>query len=293
MEGVEYYGQIGFLKAGLYYADRITTVSPTYAREILTDEGGMGLQGLLRARGPVLSGIVNGIDVEVWDPANDPHLPVRFDAAHIEARSANKAALQDRLRLDRDPDAMLLGVISRLSWQKGLDLVLETLPAVLAGGAQLALLGAGDRQLEESFAQAAASHPGRVGAFIGYDEGLAHLIQAGCDTLLVPSRFEPCGLTQLCAMHYGAVPLVARVGGLADTVVDASPEALASGEATGVQFTPVTRAALEQAILRAAGLWQDAPLWRGIQAAGMAATVDWSGPAREYARVYKAAAKTT
>ena len=292
VEGVEYYGQIGFLKAGLYYADRITTVSPTYAREILTDEGGMGLQGLLRARGPVLSGIVNGIDVEVWNPANDPHLPVRFDAADIEARSANKAALQDRLRLDRDPEAMLLGVISRLSWQKGLDLVLETVPAVLAGGAQLALLGAGDRQLEESFAQAAASHPGRVGAFIGYDEGLAHLIQAGCDTLLVPSRFEPCGLTQLCAMHYGAVPLVARVGGLADTVVDASAAALASGEATGVQFTPVTRAALEQAILRAAGLWQDAPLWRGIQAAGMAATVDWSGPAREYARVYRAAAES-
>jgi starch synthase len=187
---------------------------------------------------------------------------------------------------------MLLGVISRLSWQKGLDLVLETVPAVLAGGAQLALLGAGDRQLEESFALAAASHPGRIGAFIGYDEGFAHLIQAGCDTLLVPSRFEPCGLTQLCAMRYGAVPLVASVGGLADTVVDASAAALASGQATGVQFTPVTRAALEEAILRAAALWQDAPLWRGIQAAGMAATVDWSGPAREYVRVYRAVAES-
>jgi starch synthase len=289
--GVEYYGQIGFLKAGVYYADRITTVSPTYAREILTPEAGMGLDGLLRARAPVLSGILNGIDEDVWNPATDPHLSATFDAGHLERRRDNRAALQERLGLERDPDAMVFGVISRLSWQKGLDLVLETLPAVLAGGAQLALLGAGDRVLKEGFTTAAAAHPGRVGVFIGYDEGLAHLVQGGCDALLVPSRFEPCGLTQLCAMHYGAVPLVSRVGGLADTVADASATALASGEATGVQFAPVTRAGLEGAILRAAELWRDEPLWRRIQAAGMATEVGWSGPARNYARVYRAASQ--
>jgi starch synthase len=291
VDGVEYYGQIGFLKAALYYADRITTVSPTYAREILTPEAGMGLDGLLRARSSVLSGILNGIDVDVWNPATDAHLPAPFDAGQIERRSGNKAALQGRLGLDRDPDAMVFGVISRLSWQKGLDLVLEALPAVLAPGAQLAVLGAGERALEEGFAAAAASYPGRLGVFIGYDEALAHLVQGGCDALLVPSRFEPCGLTQLCAMHYGAVPVVARVGGLADTVVDASAAALASGEATGVQFAPVTRKALEGAILRAAELWRDKALWRQLQASGMAARVDWRGPARDYAQVYTAAAQ--
>jgi starch synthase len=291
IDGVEYYGQIGFLKAALYYADRITTVSPTYAREILTPEAGMGIDGLLRARSSVLSGILNGIDVDVWNPATDAHLPAPFDAGQIETRSGNKAALQDRLGLDRNPHTMLFGVVSRLSWQKGLDLVLEALPAVLATGAQLAVLGAGERALEEGFAAAAASYPGRLGVFIGYDEGLAHLVQGGCDALLVPSRFEPCGLTQLCAMHYGAVPVVARVGGLADTVVDASAAALASGEATGVQFAPVTRNALEGGILRAAELWRDKALWRQLQASGMAARVDWRGPARDYAQVYRAAAQ--
>lgn len=290
MDGVEYYGQIGFLKAGLYYADRLTTVSPTYAREILTDEGGMGLQGLLRARSAVLSGITNGIDVDVWNPATDPCIGACFDASTLERRPGNKAALQERLRLDADGDALMLGVISRLSWQKGLDLVLDALPALVGSGAQLALLGAGDRALEEGFANAAAAYPGRVGVRIGYDEALAHRIQAGCDALLVPSRFEPCGLTQLCALRYGAVPVVARVGGLADTVVDASAPALASGDATGVQFAPVTREGFEGAILRTAELWRDKPLWRRLQASGMATTVDWSGPARDYARLYAAAA---
>lgn len=289
MEGVEYYGQIGFLKAGLYYADRITTVSPTYAREILTDEAGMGLAGLLRTRASVLSGILNGIDVEVWDPATDPHIPARYDAATPERRAANKAALQERLGLDHDPDAMLLGVISRLSWQKGLDVVLDALPAVLATGAQLALLGAGDRPLEDGFAKAASARAGRVGAVIDYDESLAHLIQGGCDALLVPSRFEPCGLTQLCALRYGAVPVVSRVGGLADTVVDIA--AAGSAAPTGIQFTPVTRDGFEGALVRASALWRDKPRWRELQANGMATSVDWSARARDYVAAYGAAAQ--
>jgi starch synthase len=289
MEGVEYYGQIGFLKAGLYYADRITTVSPTYAREILTEEAGMGLAGLLRTRASVLSGILNGIDVEVWDPATDPHIPARYDAATPERRAANKAALQERLDLDDDPDSLLLGVISRLSWQKGLDLVLDAFPAVLATGAQLALLGAGDRPLEEGFAKAASSRAGRVGAVIGYDESLAHLIQGGCDALLVPSRFEPCGLTQLCALRYGVVPIVSRVGGLADTVVDIA--AAGSAAPTGIQFTPVTRDAFEGALVRSSALWRDKPRWQALQANGMATKVDWSARARDYVAVYRAAAQ--
>src|SRR3954470_309759 len=239
VEGVEYYGGLAFLKAGLYYADRITTVSPTYAAEIQTPEGGMGLDGLLRTRADVLSGVLNGIDEAVWDPAADPHLPARYSARHPRRRPLNKQGLQARLGLDPDPRALLFGVVSRLSWQKGLDVLLAAVPALVAGGAQLALLGAGEPVLERGFAAAAAAHSGRVGAFFGYDEALAHLIQAGSDALLVPSRFEPCGLTQLCALRYGAVPIVSRVGGLADTV---------SEPATGFTFGPVSSENLSAAL---------------------------------------------
>ena len=241
IDGVEYHGTIGYLKAGLALADRITTVSPTYAAEIRTPEGGMGLDGLLRQRADVLTGILNGIDDAVWNPATDAHLAATFDARHLPRRAANKAALQARFGLDVEPKAFLLGVVSRLTLQKGMDLLLEALPAVIGHGAQLALLGAGDKALEAAFAAAAARHPGRVAAVIGYDEALAHLMQAVVDALLVPSRFEPCGLTQLCALRYGAIPIVARVGGLADTVIDANEMALAAGAGTGVQFAPVTR----------------------------------------------------
>ena len=227
LDGVEYHGMIGYLKAGLALADHVTTVSPTYAAEIRTPEGGMGLDGLLRHRADVLTGILNGIDDTVWNPATDVHLAARFDRRHLARRAANKAALQARLGLDAGPASPLFGVVSRLTQQKGMDLLLESLPAVLGGGAQLAVLGAGDKALEAGFAAAAAQHPGRVATVIGYDEALAHLLQGSVDALLVPSRFEPCGLTQLCALRYGAIPVVARVGGLADTVIDASEMALA------------------------------------------------------------------
>lgn len=285
-DGVEYYGDIGFLKAGVRLADRITTVSPTYAAEICTAERGMGMDGLLHGRADRLSGILNGIDTQTWDPATDPLLAQRYDAARLDARAANKAALQKRLGLTIDPDAPLIGVVSRLSWQKGLDLLLAALPLLMAEGAQLAVLGAGEPALEQGVREAAAAWPGRVGCVFAYDEPLAHQIQAGADVLAVPSRFEPCGLTQLCALRYGAVPLVARVGGLADTIIDATPMSLASGAATGVQFAPVETPMLENAIRRTLELYRAPDAWRRLQLNGMATDVSWAQSARRYAQLY-------
>ncbi len=287
VDGVEYYGQIGFLKAGLQLADRITTVSPTYAKEIQTPEGGMGLDGLLRARSGIVSGILNGIDDTVWDPATDAHLARPYDRDSLEARAVNKRALQERLGLNPDPDALLFGVVSRLSEQKGLDLVLAGLSRLLADGAQLALLGAGDKALEDSFQTARIVYPGRVGCFVGYDEKLAHQIQGGSDALLVPSRFEPCGLTQLCAMRYGSIPVVARVGGLADTIVDANEMAVAAGVATGIQFGPVNLGSALDAFDRTKYLWRDRDAWKRLQVNGMSADVSWRRPARRYAELYR------
>ena len=292
IDGVEYYGQIGFLKAGLQHADRITTVSPTYAKEIQTPEGGMGLDGLLRVRSGVVSGILNGIDDTVWDPATDAHLAQTYIRDNLDSRIPNKAALQERLGLSRNPGAVLFGVVSRLSEQKGLDLVLAGLSRLLSDGAQLALLGSGDPLLEDSFRIASITYPGQVGCFFGYDEGLAHLIQGGSDALLVPSRFEPCGLTQLCAMRYGSVPIVSRVGGLADTVIDANEMALAAGVATGFQFGPVARSSLMDAFERAKTLWRDKGAWRRLQHNGMSADVSWRRPAKQYAVLYRSCLAT-
>ena len=289
VDGVEYYGAIGMLKAGLYYADRLTTVSPTYAREILGPEFGMGLDGLLRDRALDLEGIVNGIDEEVWNPATDLHLPCRYDATTLDRRAENKAALQARLGLDGDPEAPLFCVVTRLSWQKGMDLLLDRLPHLLGRGGQLAVLGAGDAGLEAGFAAAAAAHPGRIGCVFGYDESLSHLMQGGADAILVPSRFEPCGLTQLCGLRYGCVPVVARTGGLADTVIDANDAALADGVATGIQFAPTTGEALEAAIDRTIRLHRTVGDRRALQRRGMAHEVGWRRPAARYAALYRAA----
>jgi starch synthase len=286
-DGIEHYGAIGFLKAGLQLASRITTVSPSYAMEIMQPETGMGFDGLLRARADKVSGILNGIDTAVWDPANDPLIVKTYDAANLDARAANKLILRNVVGLSQEPGALVVGVVSRLSWQKGLDLLLEVLPALLAEGMQLALLGAGDAELEARFLAAAESYPGKVGVKIGHDETLAHRIQAGADALLMPSRFEPCGLTQLCALRYGAVPIVGRVGGLADTVIDASEMALASGAATGVQFSPVTSDSLAVALWRTAKLFRDKTAWRTMQKNGMATDVSWRRPAHRYATLYR------
>ncbi|WP_376099365.1 glycogen synthase GlgA [Roseomonas sp. CCTCC AB2023176] len=287
IEGVEFYGGIGFLKAGLRLADRVTTVSPTYAREITTPEEGYGLDGLLRARGTDLRGILNGLDTAVWDPTRDPHLPKPFDAARMTAREASRAALRHRMGLDDDPAALVLGAVTRLTPQKGTDLILAALPAILAAGMRLAVLGAGEAGLEDGLQRAAAEHPDRVAVRIGYDEALAHLIQAGCDALLVPSRFEPCGLTQMAALRYGALPVVSRVGGLTDTVIDANEAALAVGAATGIVFAPVTPAGFEGALARLAALWHDRDSWARTQGNAMAAQVGWEASARRYAALYR------
>src|SRR5262245_57415454 len=277
IDGVESYGNIGFLKAGLQFADRITTVSPTYAEEIQSSENGCGLDGLLRARSAALTGIRNGIDVEVWNPETDTRIASRFGLATLTAKASNKAALQHRFGLRAEPDRLLCAVVSRLAWQKGLDLLADATPALIARGAQLALLGSGDPELERRFTALAQEHAGQIGCFIGHDEDLAHLVQAGADAILVPSRFEPCGLTQLCAMRYGAIPVVAKVGGLADTVVDLT---------TGIQFYPVTREALEAALRRTADLWSDRGAWQAVQANAMQTDVSWAEPADEFLRLY-------
>jgi starch synthase len=282
MDGVEAYGMICFLKAGLQFADRITTVSPTYAQEIQSPENGCGLDGLLRLRAGALSGIRNGIDVDVWNPLSDPHVASRFDAASLDARAPNKTALQVRFKLEPDPDRLLFGVVSRMAWQKGLDLLADAVPALVTPGSQLVVLGTGDPALEQRFTELAQSHAGQIGCMVGYDEDLAHLIQAGADAILVPSRFEPCGLTQLCAMRYGAMPIGAKVGGLADTIVDGPDDA----NATGLVFSPVTREALEATLKRAANLWSDRAAWRSLQLNGMRTDVSWSQPAGDYARLY-------
>jgi starch synthase len=287
VDGVEYYGAISFLKGGLQFADRITTVSPTYADEICTPEFGMGLDGLLRARASVLSGIINGVDVEAWNPANDPHLTAAFDAERPGARTLNRTALQERMGLRLDAHALLIGVVSRLTWQKGLDMLLATLAPLMGRSIQLALLGAGEPDLEQEFRDLAARWPGSAACVIGYDEQLAHMIQAGCDALAVPSRFEPCGLTQMYALRYGAAPIVARVGGLADTVIDASEMALASGVATGLQFAPATTERLAGAMRRALALFRDKAAWRMLQKNGMATDVSWRRPARRYMALYR------
>lgn len=287
IEGVEFYGGISPLKAGLRLADRVTTVSPGYAAEITRPENGQGLDGLLRARGAALSGIVNGIDTGVWNPAADPLLPARYSGVHARRRGRNRAALLGAFGLDAVAEGPVFAVISRLTRQKGIDLVFEALPTLLELGGSLVVLGTGEAALEAAARRAQESHPGRVAVRIGYDEALAHLMQAGCDALLVPSRFEPCGLTQLCALRYGAVPVVARVGGLADTVVDGNPAALAAGVATGLQFLPVDGEGLGVALRRAVALYQDPAAWARLQRNAMRAEVGWAGPAASYAALYR------
>jgi starch synthase len=286
-DGVEYYSSIGYLKSGLQFADRITTVSPTYALEIRTPSGGMGMDGLLRTRAHVLSGILNGIDETVWDPAHDPYLAAQFDSGRLTERAANKVVLQARFGIEADPSRMLFGAITRLTAQKGTDLLLDALPAMIEAGAQLVLLGSGDGALETQLSAAAMTHPDSIAVRLGYDEALAHLIQGGCDALLIPSRFEPCGLTQLCAMRYGALPIVAHVGGLCDTVVDANEMALAAGVATGFHFAPVATDMLVAAIGRALAVWREPQLWRRLQRNAMQTDVGWRGPAKRYASLYR------
>ncbi len=288
-DSLEFHGQLCLIKAGIQYADRVTTVSPTYAREIRTAAFGCGLEGLLEHRAAVLHGILNGIDTEVWDPEHDPAIVRGFSAETLDGKRANTHALRTELGLAAQAEGPLLGFIGRLVEQKGVDLIVAALPAALQRGAQVVLLGSGEPHLEAALTALAASHPGRVAVRLGYDEGLAHRIEAGADIFLMPSRFEPCGLNQLYSLRYGTVPVVHGVGGLADTVEDASPAALAAGLATGFVFREPSTAALSAAVQRAITLWHDEPAaWRGLQFAGMRRDVSWQASARAYLALYAA-----
>ncbi|MGN6303698.1 MAG: glycogen synthase GlgA, partial [Mesorhizobium sp.] len=286
LDGVEYYGGVGYLKAGLQAAWALTTVSPTYAQEIRTQEFGMGLDGLVNLRAADLHGIVNGIDTDIWNPATDKHLAAPYSAKTLKARARNRAAVEERFGLDRD-NSPLLCIVSRLTWQKGMDILAAVADGIVAAGARLAVLGSGDAGLEGALLAAAARHRGRIGVVIGYDEALSHLLHGGSDAILIPSRFEPCGLTQLYGLRYGCVPVVARTGGLADTVIDANEAAVEAGAATGFQFSPNSGEALLHSVQRMVELHQNPVIWASIQRQGMKADLSWDRSAEKYAGLYR------
>ena len=275
--GLEYHGQISFMKAGLKFADRVTTVSPSYAHEISTHEFGCGLDGVIRGRGAAVSGILNGIDDTVWNPATDAALAERYDAQRLQGKRTCRRALQAQLGLAQDDHALLVTVVSRLTSQKGLDLVLAALPILVREGVQFAVQGTGEPTLEAAFRMAQEMHPERVRVHIGYDEARAHQLIAGADAIAVPSRFEPCGLTQMYGLRYGTVPIVRRVGGLGDTVADGR---------SGIVFDAATPAAFEAGVRRAAALLRDVAAWNAMMRAGMAQDLSWARPAREYLALY-------
>jgi starch synthase len=281
-DGIEFYGDINFLKAGLLYADRITAVSPTYAREIQTAAAGFGLQGVVRRRAADLTGILNGADYTIWNPSTDRHLPRPFDTASIEAREEACRALRRHLRLP-DGARPVVGVVSRLAHQKGIDVLAAAGPALFELGADLAVLGSGEADTERVLQALQRSHPDRVGLRLGYDETLSHLIVAGSDLLAVPSRYEPCGLVQMHAMRYGTLPVVHRTGGLADTVRDAGEF---PGRGTGFVFDTLTPASLAGAVRRALALRADAEAWRALQRRAMAEDFSWAVAAARYSDLY-------
>ena len=282
--GVEFHGQLSFMKAGLQFAHHITTVSPTYAREIGMPEFGCGLDGLMRSRATHISGILNGIDTELWNPATDAAIAQCFDARSLHGKAECRRALCAELGLAQEEGSLLVTVVSRLSSQKGLDLLLAALPGLLRAGVQLALQGTGDPALETAFTMAQQAHPTRVRAHIGYDESRAHRLVAGADAILVPSRFEPCGLTQMYGLRYGTLPIVRRVGGLADTVRDGGD---ADAQANGFVFDAATPQALERAVLRAAEMRSDTRAWHARMVTAMAEPLSWAVPAREYLVLYE------
>ena len=283
MHGVEFYGHLSFLKAGLQHASAISTVSPGYAREIQTDAEGMGMAGLLRHRASDLSGILNGIDTRDWDPARDRHLAKHYGPRRIEDKAINKARLQEEVGLEVRADLPLFAVVSRLTEQKGLDLFLDVAARTIDLPAQIVVLGSGAHGLEHGWTSFAQRHPGRCAVRIGFDEGFAHRIEAGADIFVMPSRFEPCGLNQMYSLRYGTPPVVRATGGLADTVIDAADER----HGNGFVFGPPTAAALFEALSRAATAFGDPALWRRLQKHGMARDSSWQEAAGHYVALYK------
>lgn len=286
MNGIELYGNMSFLKAGLYYAYHITTVSPNYAREIQGEELGFGLQGLLRARSNDITGILNGIDTGEWDPETDRHLPDHFSAGRMAGKAQNKQALQSRMGLDVNPDVPLLAVVSRLTHQKGLDLLLEIAPRLLELPVQLVMLGSGESSMQQAARDLAQEYPGKIAAMIGFDEGLSHQIEAGADMFIMPSRFEPCGLNQFYSQRYGTPPIVHNTGGLADSVVDCNQDTLRDGTASGFVFSGMTTDNLFAAIQRAVDLYRDERKWKALRRNCMSKDFTWETSARAYRRVY-------
>jgi starch synthase len=286
VNGLEFYGQVSFMKAALVYADHISTVSPSYAREIQTPEQGFGLDGLLRSRAAQLSGILNGVDGSVWDPGHDALLAHPFDGRKLTGKALNKAALQTETGLDLLPDAPLFSLVGRLTEQKGLPLVLGGVEEVVGGGGQLLVLGSGDTALEHALAAQAQAHPGRMAVRLDYDEALAHRIFGGSDVTLVPSRFEPCGLTQLYGLKYGSLPLVRRVGGLADTVVDTDLESLDDRSATGFVFDNFDTTDYRRAVRRAFALYRRRADWSRVRQNGMRIASGWEQSALLYRDLY-------
>ncbi len=285
--GLEFHGQVSFMKAGLHYADHITTVSPTYAREIQGEEQGCGLDGVLRARSGELSGILNAVNDTVWNPAIDELIPARYDSRKLSGKGVCRLALQNSFGLGPQTDRPLFGVVSRLTEQKGFNLILAGLPQLLERGGQLVVLGTGEPALVSALLHAAKTHPGAVAVKVGYDEALAHSVVAGVDVMMVPSRFEPCGLTQLYGLKYGSLPLVRKVGGLADTVVDSSLENLDDGSATGFVFDRFEVDDYVTALRRAFALFKRKGEWHEVQRCAMAQAFDWDAAAAQYVAQYE------
>ena len=285
-DGYEFWGHVGYLKGGLALADKITTVSPTYATELLSPEFGMGLDGLLQSRQNDLQGILNGIDGEVWNPEEDPALVKNYSARSLKGKAVNRQWLEEKFGLRDNPDAPLFCVVSRLTMQKGIDMIIDAIPTMLKRGARLAVLGSGDKHLEQRFLEIAEKFPSSVGVEIGYSEELSHMMQAGADAILIPSRFEPCGLTQLYGLRYGTIPVVARTGGLADTIIDANYAALASKSATGIQFAPINLESFEKAINRTCDLFEDSKKWKTMVRRAMTQEVGWDQSAKLYAKLF-------
>ncbi|MGZ8137137.1 MAG: glycogen synthase GlgA [Methylococcaceae bacterium] len=285
--GIEFNDLLSFLKGGLAYCDRITTVSPTYAQEIQTAEFGYGLEGLLSYRKDALSGIINGIDTDQWNPQTDPAISEHFDASSLSKKLLNKAALQEKFSLPVNNKIPVFALISRLVEQKGIDLILECLPEVLTLPVQFVLLGSGDKDFEQQLAEFAKTYPDKMAITIGYNEALSHLIEAGADIFLMPSRFEPCGLNQIYSQRYGTVPIVRKTGGLADTVVDAVPETLSNNTATGFVFNDATPGTLLEAIKRALLIYSLPNTWEQLQINGMETDYSWNESAKQYMALYE------
>ena len=290
MDGLEFFGHLSFMKAGIYYADRVTTVSPTYAQEIQTEAHGAGMDGVLSGRSDGVTGILNGIDPDLWDPSSDAWLPARYSADDLSGKLRCKLALQEKMGLKRSEDMPLLGMISRVTHQKGWDLVLEGAADLLDDGAQIVLAGHGEEDFGDQFKRLKEKYPEQFAVHIGFDESVAHMIEAGADIFLMPSRFEPSGLNQMYSQRYGTPPVVCQTGGLKDSVVDADAAAIADGTGTGFVFRRANTRELVEATQRAMALYRDdRDAWLRLQKTGMAQDYSWNSRAAEYIAVYESA----